>query len=87
MKDLNKQSQFKIATFDFDPTTLTAIQSGQVLFAIDQQQYLQGYLPMIWIALNVQYGLKPVQTELSGPNFILAKDAASVMALSAAGYR
>jgi simple sugar transport system substrate-binding protein len=87
VKDLHKEGQFKIATFDFDPITLKALEKKQVLFAIDQQEYLQGYLPMLWITLNVQYGLKPYQAEVTGPNIILPKDAASVIALSAAGYR
>jgi simple sugar transport system substrate-binding protein len=84
---MHKQNQFKIGTFDFDPTVLKALESRQVLFAIDQQQYLQGYLPMLWITLNVQYGLKPYTAEVTGPNIILPKDAASVVGLSAAGYR
>jgi simple sugar transport system substrate-binding protein len=84
---LRKQKQFKIATFDFDPIVLGALAKKQVLFAIDQQQYLQGYLPMLWITLNEQYGLKPYQAEVTGPNIILPQDAASVVAISKAGYR
>lgn len=87
MNDLHKQGKFKLATFDFDPIVLKALEKKQILFAIDQQQYLQGYLPMLWITLNAQYGLKPYQPEVTGPNIILPKDAASVVALSAAGYR
>ncbi|MBN1661714.1 MAG: substrate-binding domain-containing protein, partial [Anaerolineae bacterium] len=36
-----------LATFDLSPDVLTAIQDGEMLFAIDQQQYLQGYLPVV----------------------------------------
>ncbi len=84
---LHKQSKFKIATFDFDPTVLKALSKHQILFAIDQQQYLQGYLPMLWITLNAQYGLKPYKPEVTGPNVLLPQDAKSVVALSKAGYR
>jgi simple sugar transport system substrate-binding protein len=87
VNSLHKANQFKIATFDFDPTVLTALKNNKILFAIDQQQYLQGYLPMMWITLYKQYGLKPYQAEVTGPNIILPKDAGSVIALSAAGYR
>jgi simple sugar transport system substrate-binding protein len=83
----HKEKQFKIGTFDFDPIVLRALQKKQVIFAIDQQQYLQGYLPMVWITLNEQYGLKPYQAEVTGPNIILPEDAASVVAISKAGYR
>jgi simple sugar transport system substrate-binding protein len=85
--DLGKTKQFKIATFDFTPVLLAALQKKQVLFCIDQQQYLQGYLPMMWITLNNQYGLKPYQPEVTGPNIVLPENASSVVALSKAGFR
>src|SRR5262249_51022743 len=44
-------SKAKIATFDLSGDVITAIQKGQMLFAIDQQQYLQGYLPVVFLYL------------------------------------
>ncbi len=41
----------KLATFDLSPDVLEAIASGDMLFAIDQQQYLQGYLPIVLLTL------------------------------------
>src|SRR5213078_4064501 len=38
LKDLNKTGQIKLATFDLSSDVLQAIKSGQMLFAIDQQQ-------------------------------------------------
>ncbi|MCK6579457.1 MAG: substrate-binding domain-containing protein [Anaerolineae bacterium] len=78
-----------LATFDLSPTILQAIVDGQVAFAIDQQQYLQGYLPIIFLNLynvnaNTVGGGLPV---LTGPGFVDASNAASVIALSAAGTR
>ena len=32
---------------------ITDIQGGKILFAIDQQQYLQGYLPVVFAVLFV----------------------------------
>ena len=43
--------QVKLATFDLSPDVLEAIQNGDMLFAIDQQQYLQGYLPIVLLTL------------------------------------
>lgn len=34
----------KLATFDLSPDVLDVIDAGDMSFAIDQQQYLQGYL-------------------------------------------
>ena len=39
-------SDAQLATFDVSPSILEAIEAGQVLFAVDQQAYLQGFLPI-----------------------------------------
>jgi simple sugar transport system substrate-binding protein len=39
-------SEALIATFDVSPSILEAIEAGDVLFAVDQQAYLQGFLPI-----------------------------------------
>ena len=39
-------SQAKLATFDLRGDVIKAIEDGEISFAIDQQQYLQGYLPV-----------------------------------------
>ena len=31
---------------------MQAIQDGEIVFAVDQQQYLQGYLPVVFLTLN-----------------------------------
>ena len=36
-------SSAKVATFDLNPDAAKAIQDGTLLFAVDQQPYLQGY--------------------------------------------
>lgn len=79
----------KIATFDLSPDVLTALQNGDMLFAIDQQQYLQGYLPVVFLYLyktnlNTVGGGLPVYT---GPGFVTKDNAAAVKDLSAKGTR
>lgn len=39
-------SSAQVATFDVSPAILEAIEAGEVLFAVDQQAYLQGFLPI-----------------------------------------
>ncbi len=78
-----------IATFDLSPDVLDAIEKGEMLFAIDQQQYLQGYLPVVLLYLydtnlNVVGGGLPV---LTGPGIVDASNATQVKELSAAGTR
>lgn len=45
-------SDAKLATFDVSPTILLAIEAGEVLFAVDQQAYLQGFLPVAFAYLG-----------------------------------
>jgi simple sugar transport system substrate-binding protein len=82
-------SDAQIATFDLSENVLTAIDEGRMLFAIDQQQYLQGYLGVQVMTLFVQYGLLPGGGDVirTGPGFVTADTAAQVIELSAAGIR
>jgi simple sugar transport system substrate-binding protein len=82
-------SKAKIATFDLSSAVIKAIQAGQMLFAIDQQQYLQGYLPVVFLYLyntnlNTVGGGQPV---LTGPGFVDKSNAAKVAALAKKGTR
>jgi simple sugar transport system substrate-binding protein len=82
-------SKAKLATFDVSKSVISAIQSGDILFAVDQQQYLQGYLPVVFLFLyktnaNTVGGGLPV---LTGPGFITKDNASTVAALAAAGTR
>lgn len=79
----------QLATFDLSPEVLTAIDEGRVLFAIDQQQYLQGYMGVSVMTLFVQYGLLPGggNVLLTGPGFVTEETAAQVIELSEQGIR
>jgi simple sugar transport system substrate-binding protein len=78
----------KAATFDVGGS-IKEIQKGRMLFAIDQQQYLQGYLPVVFAMLyvtnlNTVGNGKPV---LTGPGIINKKNAGKVAQLAAKGTR
>jgi simple sugar transport system substrate-binding protein len=82
-------SNAKLATFDLSPNVLKDIQSGDVEFAVDQQQYLQGYLPVVFLKLyrenaNTVGGGQPV---LTGPGFVDKTNVATVQKLTEAGTR
>ncbi|MNH31045.1 hypothetical protein D3C79_913760 [compost metagenome] len=66
---------------------LEAVENGKADFAIDQQQFLQGYLPVAFLALNAKYGLMPGGNVPSGPNLITKDKAKQVVELSAKGIR
>ena len=82
------RSGTKIGTFDVGGA-IKLIRSGKMLFAIDQQQYLQGYLPIVFAVLyatnlNTVGNGAPV---LTGPGIINKANAARVAALAAKGTR
>lgn len=76
-----------ISTFDLSAGFLKDIAAGKAAFSIDQQQYLQGYLPVAFLALNAQYGLMPGGDVPSGPNLVMKDTASKVIELSAKGIR
>lgn len=76
-----------VATFDLSANFLKAIVDGDAAFAIDQQQFLQGYLPVSFLALHADYGLIPGGNVPSGPNLITADKAKQVIDLSKKGIR
>ena len=79
----------KAGTFDLNAKVISAIQSGKLLFAIDQQQYLQGYLPIVFAYLfvtnlNTVGNGAPV---LTGPGIVNKGNASRVEALAKKGTR
>ena len=87
LDSMGKTGQINLATFDLSPEVLEAIRDGNMLFAIDQQQYLQGYLPVVLLNLYHKYGVMPAGTVMTGPGFVTKDTAAQVIELSAAGIR
>jgi simple sugar transport system substrate-binding protein len=82
-------SSAKLATFDLSGDVVKAIQDGEMEFAVDQQQYLQGYLPVVFLTLyrtnaNTVGGGQPV---LTGPGFVTKENAATVAKLAEEGTR
>ena len=65
-----------LATFDLSPDVLEAVRDGKMLFAVDQQPYLQGYLPVMLLAERARYGVFPREGELipTGPQFVTKRE-------------
>ncbi|GAA3446817.1 sugar ABC transporter substrate-binding protein [Planomonospora venezuelensis] len=82
-------SKAGVGTFDLSGDVVAAIQDGEILFAVDQQQYLQGWLPITFLTLykdnlNTVGGGLPVNT---GPGFVTKDNAAQVAELAESGTR
>ncbi|PID64003.1 MAG: LacI family transcriptional regulator [Gammaproteobacteria bacterium] len=76
-----------VGSFDLSGSFLQSVADGKATFAIDQQQYLQGYLPVVFLALYADYGLMPGGDVPSGPNLITGDKAEQVIELSSKGIR
>jgi simple sugar transport system substrate-binding protein len=87
LEQIEMLDQVKFGTFDLSPGVLEAIDAGRMMFAIDQQQFLQGYLPIQLLRLHELYGLMPAGTVMTGPGFVTQENAAQVIDLSAKGIR
>lgn len=83
--------QIKFATFDMSPDVLEAIDRGDMLFAIDQAQYLQGYLPIVLLTKFKETGALPLgsvdRVILTGPQLVTSDVAADVISYSEQGLR
>ncbi|MGZ5368244.1 MAG: substrate-binding domain-containing protein [Aeromicrobium sp.] len=82
-------STAKVATFDLSEDVIKAIQDDKILFAVDQQPYVQGYLGVSVLYLkdingNDVGGGEPVY---SGPAFITKDNADAVLKFATNGTR
>jgi len=82
-------SDAQIGTFDVSADVTSLIADGSILFAVDQQPYLQGYLPVDFFELfytngNVVGGGQPVY---SGPGFVTKENADQVATFAGNGTR
>ena len=91
LTDSGQLGEIAFATFDMSPEVLEAIDAGDMLFAIDQAQYLQGYLPIVLLTQYLETGALPLgsvtRVLLTGPQIVTADTAASVIDYSAEGLR
>ncbi len=70
LKQSKKIGNIFFATFDLSDEIAAAIKAGQINFAVDQQPYLQGYLPVTLLTLYSRYQLIPSNHINSGPGYI-----------------
>lgn len=82
-------SAAQVATFDLSEDVVSAIAGGKILFAVDQQPYVQGFLGITALYLKSTNGndIGGGQPIFSGPAFVTKDNAAQVAAFAANGTR
>jgi|HigsolmetaAR202D_1030399.scaffolds.fasta_scaffold03768_10 simple sugar transport system substrate-binding protein len=78
-----------LGVFDLSPDVLRAVRAGDIEFAIDQQAFLQGYVPVQMLTHLARYGLFAARGGLfpTGPEFVTKDQAQRVLELSARSIR
>ncbi|GAA4682101.1 substrate-binding domain-containing protein [Frondihabitans cladoniiphilus] len=82
-------SKVKIASFDLNSALATDIQSGKIIFTVDQQPFLQGYEAIDSLVLYKQGGfvLGGGQPTLTGPAIVDKDNVADVLKFAKQGIR
>lgn len=88
LRDVGRLGELTFATFDASPEILDAIEAEEILFAIDQQPYLQGYIPVTLIALNLRNENTVANDVIrTGPGFITRENVERLQELTVEGTR
>jgi simple sugar transport system substrate-binding protein len=83
LRDTGSASKYKsFISFDLDSDIAQAIKDGIMESAIDQQPYLQGYLPVVLLTEYARYGVMPANNINTGPGFVTKKTIALVQKLA-----
>jgi simple sugar transport system substrate-binding protein len=86
--DSHPPNNVKVATFDLDSDVQNELTAGTMAFAVDQQQYLQGYLPIEFLYLYKKHEGQTVgggTTVASGPLLVDKTNIAKVTSAISAG--
>lgn len=89
LRSMDRLGRMLFGTFDLEPEVLRGVRDGAILFAIDQQPYMQGYLAVTLMVKYVETGAIPGGGQLirTGPAFVTRETAESVIRLTEEGRR
>jgi simple sugar transport system substrate-binding protein len=86
--DMDELDKIKLCTFDISREVVQALSKKQMSFAVDQQQWLQGYLPVVFLANYAKHGALPKNDLiLTGPSFVTPENVDRVANLSSPDSR
>ncbi len=72
--------------FDLVPEVVEQMQAGYVQVQVDQQPYMQGFMPVMQVYLAHNFGLSPADID-TGQGIVRPEDADAIMELSEKGLR
>ena len=86
IENYHLQNDVIAAGFDLSGKILDHVEKGNLLFTIDQQPYMQGFLPVVQLAHYKKYGILPSSNHI-GASFVTKQNVSEVKHLTAKGYR
>ena len=86
VKEMGIAGDIYFGTFDLGTEIVAAIKDGTINWGIDQQPFLQAYLPVVVLTNYDRYGVLPGNNINSGPGFV-TKDALGKVEEFAGQYR
>ncbi|WP_017998832.1 sugar ABC transporter substrate-binding protein [Paracoccus sp. N5] len=82
VKEMGLEGEIYFGTFDLSADIAAAIKDDTIDFAIDQQPFLQGSIPIQVLTAYVRYGVAPANSIFTGPGFVTKDNIEQVEALS-----
>jgi simple sugar transport system substrate-binding protein len=86
LEELGLAGDIYFGTFDLGDNIVQGLRDGVIQWGIDQQPFLQAYLPIIVLSNYHRYGVLPGNNINSGPGFVTA-DALEMVEMFAGEYR
>jgi simple sugar transport system substrate-binding protein len=79
----------KLVTFDLNADAAQKIKDGKILFSIDQQPYVQGYMAVTSLYLNLKNGndIGGGKAVLTGPSFVDSSNIDKILPFAKNGTR
>ena len=84
VKSAGKAGQIKIGTTDLSNQDLSAVKSGDMLFVLDQQPFLQGYYGLQVAVQFLKYKLAPGAPVVTGPFVITQSNVSTILDINRA---
>jgi simple sugar transport system substrate-binding protein len=72
VKEMGIAGDIYFGTFDLGTEIVNGIKDGTIQWGIDQQPYLQAYMPVVVLANYLRFGVLPGNNINSGPGFVTA---------------
>ena len=87
LRDAGKApGEITTAGFDISPAAIQGVKDGYITVVLDQQPYLQGFMPVVAAVLEAKYGLAGLDLNTGG-GYLTQDNVAALEALIATGIR